>query len=102
MARYVEAYVRCSEKESKAKMGYRETKARQCQTIERNILHRTKRRRIQDHNESRSWKVGSSDAISIALQKTDKEQWGNPPQYWETQDKNTLVLLMPTKARDQG
>ena len=26
----------------KAKMGYRETKARQCQTIERNILHRTR------------------------------------------------------------
>ena len=30
-------------KESKAKLGNRETKARQCQTIERNILHCTKR-----------------------------------------------------------
>ena len=53
VARYVEIYVRCSEKESKTKMGYRETKARQCQTTERNILHWTKRRRIQAHNESR-------------------------------------------------
>ena len=38
-ARYVEMYVRCSEKESKTKMGYRETKVRQCQTIKRNVLH---------------------------------------------------------------
>ena len=30
MARYVEAHVRYSEKENKTKMGYRETKARQC------------------------------------------------------------------------
>ena len=30
MTRYVEAHVRCSEKESKTKMGHRETKARQC------------------------------------------------------------------------
>ena len=37
VARYVEMYVRCSKKESKTKMGNRETKARQCQTIERNI-----------------------------------------------------------------
>ena len=49
---YVEAYVWCSEKESKTKMGCRETKARQCQTIERNILHCTRRRRIQ----SSQWK----------------------------------------------
>ena len=34
MAWYVEAYVWCSEKESKAKVGYRETKVRECQTIE--------------------------------------------------------------------
>ena len=37
------------------------------QLIERNILQRTKRRRIQAHNESRSEKVGSSDASSNAL-----------------------------------
>ena len=54
MARHVEAYVSCSEKESQTKMGCRETKARQCQTIERNILRWIKRRRIQAHNESRS------------------------------------------------
>ena len=54
MTRYVEAHVWCSEKESKTKMGYRETKARQCQTIKRNILYWNKRRRIQAHNESRS------------------------------------------------
>ena len=72
MARYVEAYVWCSQKESE-NMGYRETKARQCQTIERNILHWTKRWRIQAHNQSRSEKVGSSDASSNALQNTDKE-----------------------------
>ena len=28
-----------AKEESKTKMGYRETKARQCQTIDRNILH---------------------------------------------------------------
>ena len=39
MARYVEAHVQCSEKESKTKMRYRGTKARQCQTVNRNILH---------------------------------------------------------------
>ena len=39
MARYVEIYVRCNKEESKTKMGHRETKARQCQTIEGNILH---------------------------------------------------------------
>ena len=54
MARYVEAYVPCSEKESKTTIGYRETKTRKRQTIERNILHWAKRRRIQAHSESRS------------------------------------------------
>ena len=47
-------HVWCSEKESKTKMGYLETKARQCLSIERGILHWTKRRRFQAHNESRS------------------------------------------------
>ena len=28
-----------------------------------------------------------------ALQNTDKEQWSYPPQYWETQVKNMLVLF---------
>ena len=39
MARYVDTYARCSDKENKTMIGYRENKARQCQTIERNILH---------------------------------------------------------------
>ena len=39
VARFVETYVRCSEKESKTQMGCRETKARQCLTFDRNILH---------------------------------------------------------------
>ena len=39
MARYVEASVWCSKKESKTKMGDRETKARQRQIIKSNILH---------------------------------------------------------------
>ena len=82
MARDVETFVGCIEKESETKMGYRETKARQCQTIERDILYGTKRRRIQAHNESRSEKIGSSDASSNALLNTDEEQWRNPPQYW--------------------
>ena len=56
-------------------MDDRETKARQCQTIERNILHWTKRWRIPAHNESRLEEVGSSDASSNALQNTGKEQW---------------------------
>ena len=33
MARYVDAYVWCSEKQGKTKVGYRETKARSCQAI---------------------------------------------------------------------
>ena len=36
MSRYLDAYVWCSKEESKTKMGCRETKARQCQTIKRN------------------------------------------------------------------
>ena len=103
VARYVEAYVWCSKKESKTKMDYRETKARQCQTIERNILHWIKRRRKQAHKESRWKKVGRSDASSNAWQNTDREQWRNPPQYWETQDKIRLFCWCrrkhETKAR---
>ena len=38
MARYVDAYVWCIETQREAKVGYRETQTRQCQTIERNIL----------------------------------------------------------------
>ena len=72
-ARYVETCVWCSEIESKTKMGCRETKDRQCQTIERNILHRTRWRRFQAHDECRSEKVGRSDDSSNALQRTDKE-----------------------------
>ena len=52
---------------------------------------------------ARSWKVGSSDASSNALQNTDKEQWRNPPQYWETRDKVRLCCrcrrMHETKAR---
>ena len=99
VARYVEACVWRSERESKTKMSYRETKARQCQTIERNILHWTKRRRIQAYNESRSEKVGSSDASSNALQNTDKEQWVNPPKYWETQDE--IRLYCPCRRKHE-
>ena len=54
MARCVEAYVWCSKEESKTRMGHWETKARQCQTIERNILYLTKRWKNQAHNDSRS------------------------------------------------
>ena len=79
-------------KERKTKMGYRETKARQYQTIERKFLHWTKRWSIQAHNESRSQKVGSSDACRNSLQNTDKEQWRNPPQYWETHDEYACVV----------
>ena len=42
MARYVEAYVWCIETQSKAKVGYRETKARQCQKITWYLLQWTK------------------------------------------------------------
>ena len=36
---------------------------------------------------------------SNALQNTDKEQRGNPPQYWETQDEIRLRRKHETKAR---
>ena len=77
-------------KKAKQRWVYRETKTWQCQTIERSILYWTKRWRIQAHNQSRPEKVGSSDASSNALQNTDKEEWRNPPQYWQTQDKICL------------
>ena len=38
MSRYVDAHVWCSKEESKTKVGYQETKPRQCRTIERNIF----------------------------------------------------------------
>ena len=97
----MEIYVRCNKEESKTKMVDRETKARQCQTIKRNILYRTKRRRIQAHNQSRSEKFGRSDVSNNALQNTDKEQWRTPATLGNA-GQNTLVLLLPTKARDQG
>ena len=75
---------------------------RQCQTIERNLLHWAKRRRIQAHNESRSKKVGSSDATSNAFQNTDKKTVEKPTAILGNARQNMLVLLMPTEARDQG
>ena len=84
MTRYADAYVRCSQKEGKTKMGQREIKTRQVQTVERNFLDRTRRWRVQAHNQSRLKKVGSSDASSDALQSTNKKQWRDPLQYWET------------------
>ena len=67
MARNVDVCVWCSEEESKTKMGCRETKARQCQTIERNILHWTWRWRIQAHNQSRSKRVGMPAAMPCKI-----------------------------------
>ena len=52
MARYVNFFLRCSKKESQTKMGYRETKARQCQTVGRNIAFRNKTLK----NSSSQWK----------------------------------------------
>ena len=102
MARNVDACVWCSEKESKTKMGYRETKTRQCQTLERNVLYWTKRWRTQAHNQSRSEKVDSSDACSNALRNTDKEQRRKPPQYWETQRKICLYCWCRGKHETKG
>ena len=50
-------------------------------------------------DESHSEKVGSSDATSNALQNTEKEQWRNPPQYWETQDKICLCCWCRRNTR---
>ena len=81
----------------------RETKTRKRQTIERNILHWAKRRRIQALQWKplvESWKFRCS---SNALQNTDEEQWCNPTQYRETQDKIRLCCWCrrkhETKAR---
>ena len=41
--------------------------------------------------ESRSWKVGSSDATSNALQNTDKEQWRNPRNIGKSKAKYACV-----------
>ena len=54
MAGYVAAHVWCSEKQSKTKVGCRETKARSCQTITRYLLQRTWGWRIQTHTQKRS------------------------------------------------
>ena len=57
-------------------------------------------RRVQVQNQSRSEKVGGSDASLDALKNTDQEQWRNSTQNLETQDKLRL-LLMPTNTRDK-
>ena len=51
-----------------------------------------------------SKKVGSSDASSNALQNTDKEQWRNPPHYWETQGTKYCVVDADesTRPRPEG
>ena len=63
----------------------------------------TRRWRVQAHNQSRSKKVGSTDDSSDALQNTNKKQWEDPPQCWETQDKICLYCWWrrkhETKAR---
>ena len=56
MARYVEAYAWRNEKESETEMGYRETKAPQCQTIERNMNQMTKSSSSQWKPLVESWK----------------------------------------------
>ena len=88
-------------------MGFRETKARPCQTIERNSgtssNQTTKSSSSQWKPLGERWKFKDIvDASSSALQNTDKEQWRNPPQYWETQDEIRLHWCRwkhETKAR---
>ena len=47
----------------------------------------------------KSW---SSDASSNVFQNRDEEQWRNPPQYWETQDKIVVDADESTRPRLEG
>ena len=78
------------QEESKTKMGYRETKLDNARHKREIFFIEPNDEGFKLTNENRSQKVGSSDACSNALQNTDKEQWRNPPQYWETQDEIRL------------
>ena len=52
--------------------------------------------------ESRSEKVGSSDTSKQCLAKYRQRAMGKPTAVLGNARQNMLVLLMPTKARDQG
>ena len=54
---------------------------------------------VQAHNESRSEKVGSSDASSTALHNTDKEQWKDPPHCWKRKTKYACVVHADESTR---
>ena len=95
MARYVEAYAWCSEKESKNKDGLSRNRSSTMPDKEEEYssLNQTTK------NSSSQWKP----LVESSLQNTDKKQWRNPPRYWETQDKIRLCCWCrrkhETKAR---
>ena len=68
VARDLERYVRCIETQRKAKVGDRETKARQCQKIAWCLLHWSWWWGIQGSHEKYMWKDVNSDASRNALQ----------------------------------
>ena len=53
----------------------------------------------QTHSESRSWKVGSSNDSSYALQSTDKEQWRNSNNIWKRKTKYACVVDVDESTR---
>ena len=77
VARDLERYVWCVETQRKAKVDYRETKARQRQKIVWYLLHWSWWWGIQGYQEKCTWKVGNSDANSNALQTWTWEVQGN-------------------------
>ena len=88
--RYEDAYDRCSQEESKKNMGYRETKARQCQTFERNFFMEPNDEEFKLTLKAARRKLEVRMPAGNALQNTDKDQWRKPPQHWETQDELRL------------
>ena len=60
-------YVRRKSTQRKTKVGYRKTKARQCEKVERCLLHRSSRCGVQGNCEKCEERVGSSDARPASM-----------------------------------
>ena len=101
VARYVESYVWCSEKESKTKKGYRDTEARQCQTMQRKKLHRTRQWRFKLIMKAARRKLEFPIPAAMPCKMPIKSS-GETPAVLGNARQNMLVLSMPTKVRDQG
>ena len=103
MARYVETFVWCSEKESKTKMAVEKGKLDNVRQL-RGIFF------LEPNDEEFKLTVKAARRVleapmpaAMPLQNTDEEQWRNPLRHWETKDNIRLCCWCrrkhETKAR---